>query len=92
MLWGSLFHWLRGSAENKALLAAWPLLRKANWVDHVNRPLTAGELAAVRKSVERGGTPFGGGDWTQRTAGRLGLESTLRPHGRPKATPRESER
>jgi putative transposase len=83
--WGSLFRWLRGSAEDKALLSAWPLPRKSGWVDHVNRPLTEAELAAVRKSVQRG-TPFGSGDWSQRTVRRLGLESTLRPRGRPKST------
>jgi putative transposase len=81
--WGSLFRWLRGSAEDKALLAAWPLPRKANWVDHVNHPLTEAELAAVRRSVQRG-SPFGGSDWSERTIRRLGLESTLRPRGRPK--------
>jgi putative transposase len=81
--WGSLHRWLRGSAEEKTLLAAWPLPRKASWVDQVNTPLTAGELAAVQRSVQRG-SPFGGSEWSQRTTGRLGLESTVRPQGRPK--------
>jgi len=81
--WGSLYRWLRGSAEDKALLAAWPLPRKASWIDHVNDPLTEAELAAVRRSVQRG-NPFGGSAWSERATRRLGLESTLRPRGRPK--------
>ena len=81
--WGSLYRWLRSSAEDKALLAAWPLPRKANWLDHVNAPQTEGELAALRRSVERG-SPFGGDAWTERTIRRLGLDSTIRPQGRPK--------
>jgi putative transposase len=56
--WSSLYRWLRGSAEDRELLAAWPLPRKASWVDHVNEPLTEAELAAIRRSVNRG-SPFG---------------------------------
>ena len=43
---------------------------------------TDSELAALRRSVERG-TPFGHADWVERTAERLGLESSLHPIGRP---------
>jgi putative transposase len=82
--WGSLYRWLRGSAEDKMLLAAWPLPRRPSWVEHVNTPLTEAELAAVRRSVLRG-NPFGGEDWCGRTIRRLGLESTIRPQGRPKS-------
>ena len=41
------------------------------------------ELAALRESVRRG-RPFGDVAWQRRTARRLGLESTLRPRGRPR--------
>jgi hypothetical protein len=71
--------------RDKALLAAWPLPRKAGWVDYVNTLLKETELAAMRKSVQRG-SPFGDGEWSDRTARRLGLESTIRPRGRPKRT------
>jgi REP-associated tyrosine transposase len=81
--WGSLFHWLRGSADDQRLLTAWPLPRQANWVQHVNEPLTEAELTAVRRSIDRG-SPFGGSNWCQRTVERLRLEATLRPRGRPR--------
>lgn len=81
--WGSLARWLRGSAEDRALLATWPMPRKASWVDHVNEPLTPAELAAVRQCVLRG-CPFGGETWVQRAVRDMGLESTLRPQGRPR--------
>lgn len=83
--WSSLFRWLRGSQEDRALLAAWPLSRKPGWVDHVNRPLTDAELAAVRQSIDRG-RPYGDDAWNERTTRRLGLETTLRPRGRPPKT------
>ena len=81
--WGSLHRWKRGTAKEKSLLAAWPLPRRAGWVDHVNAPQTDAELSALRCSVKRG-CPFGDSSWSDRMVVKLGLESTLRPHGRPK--------
>lgn len=81
--WGSLHRWLRGNAEDKALLATWPLPRKPSWVDHVNAPQSEAEVAALRRCIERG-SPFGNDSWTARTVSRLGLETTLRPRGRPR--------
>ena len=81
--WGSLSRWLGGCKEHRALLAAWPVSRKSNWVDYVNAPQTEAELAAVRRSVQRG-SPFGDESWSEKAVRRLGLESTLRPQGRPK--------
>jgi putative transposase len=37
----------------------------------------------VERSIRRG-SPLGDGAWTEQTAHRLGVESTLRPRGRPK--------
>lgn len=81
--WCSLYRWLQGSAEERALLSAWPVARKASWAEHVNAAQTEAELAALRRSVDRG-VPYGGEQWTARAVGRLGLESTLRPRGRPR--------
>ncbi len=81
--WGSLACWLRGTAEDKALVCPWPQPRKPNWVEHVNTPHTEGELTAIRRSVERGG-PLGSDAWSERIVRKLGLESTVRPRGRPK--------
>jgi putative transposase len=64
-------------------LAGWPLPRWPGWVAHVNGPQTEAELSAVRRSVRRG-SPFGETPWSEEMVGRLGLESTLRPQGRPK--------
>jgi putative transposase len=87
--WGSLYRWLRGSAEERALLSAWPLPRQPNWVDHVNAPQTEAELAGLRRSLDRG-VPFGDGAWTARAVRRLGLESTVRPRGRPRKSEKGS--
>jgi putative transposase len=81
--WGSLYRWLHGSAEERALLSAWPLPRQAGWAEHVNAPQTEAELASLRRSLERG-APLGDESWMKRVIGRLNLESTVRPRGRPK--------
>jgi putative transposase len=79
--WSSLRGWAAGSPA--AFLDPGPLSRGESWVAWVNEPLTAPELARVRRSVARG-TPFGSEAWVQQTAERLGLEATLRPRGRPR--------
>ena len=53
------------------------------WRAWVNKPQTEAEIAALRHSVNRG-TPFGSEDWQKQSAARLGLNSTLRPRGRPR--------
>jgi len=72
----------------KPILDPGPLRRFETWLDWVNQPQTEAELIALRDSVARG-TPYGSERWQKATATRLGLESTLRPRGRPrKATKR----
>ncbi len=54
-----------------------------DWLRQVERPLPAAELERVRLSVRRG-APFGSPAWVTRTVAALGLESSLRPVGRPR--------
>jgi len=44
------------------------------------------DLTAIRKSVVRG-SPFGTDEFVKKTAGKLGLQSTLRARGRPRIHP-----
>ncbi len=81
--WGSLWRYVEGNAAQKAVLSAWPVRRSTGWVEHVNAPLTDAELTAIRRCVQRG-CPLGVEAWTKRTIRRLGLESTVRPRGRPR--------
>ena len=60
-----------------------PIPRDAAWIARVNLPMSEAELAAMRHCVARG-TPYGSIIWTTLTAETLGLESSLRPRGRPK--------
>jgi putative transposase len=57
--------------------------RQAHWRTLVHAPLTARELAAVRRSVTTG-RPFGSPRWVEATARALGIPLTTRPRGRPR--------
>ena len=58
-------------------------MRGETWLARVNEPLSVEDLDRLRHSVARG-RPFGDEAWTRETAQRLGLESCLRPRGRPR--------
>jgi putative transposase len=74
---------LRGGAF-ASLLSEWPIPRPLDWSEWVESRWKPEELGEIRTSVARG-RPFGRQAWIRATAGRLGLEATLRPQGRPKA-------
>ena len=80
--WGSLWRVQRGEEDQPPRLAAWPLPRPSDWLAYVNRPAEVSELDALRRSVRRG-RPYGDEAWVAATAEQLGLQSTLRPRGRP---------
>ena len=85
---GSLWRWTNRSrsaedAQPLVALSDWPVNRPRGWARRVNESLGEAEVEVVRRCVKRG-TPFGSDRWVKRTAVRLGLESTLRPRGRPR--------
>jgi putative transposase len=79
--WSSLSWRRRG--RQPALLAEWPVPCPRNWVATVNAAQNPAEEEALQRSIARG-APFGDAQWQTRTAARLGLESSLRPRGRPR--------
>ncbi len=76
---------LSGSSESRpdGLLDPGPVAKGRQWLQHVNQAETAAELHRLRQRVNRG-TPFGSDAWVISTAAALGLESSLRPRGRPR--------
>ena len=81
--WSSLWRREHGTADDRRWLSKWPLPQPRMWAKLVNQSQTEAELEAIRRSVIRG-QPYGDDAWVKRMARRLGLESTLRPRGRPK--------
>jgi REP-associated tyrosine transposase len=80
--WGSLWRLQRGDEAQAPRLHPWPVAKPSDWVKYVNQRPEAVEIKALRRCASRG-TPYGDEAWTQDMAEQLGLESTLRPRGRP---------
>ena len=76
-------HWKHGASSEKKLLSGWPIPRSPHWVDKVAMALSDRELKRLRWS-ERRGCPFGDDAWTESTARKFDLETTMRPRGRPR--------
>lgn len=81
--WSSLWRRERGAAQEKDILAPWPVAMPDHWIERVNRPDNEKEQKALRRSVQRG-RPYGAPAWQRDTAKRLGLESAYRSRGRPR--------
>ena len=83
--WSSLWRRVHGDSDQRKLLSKWPLPKPRNWPDLVQRTQTKAEVDVIRNSVNKG-IPFGTERWVKATAKQLGLESTMRPRGRPRKT------
>jgi putative transposase len=81
--WSSAWRRHHGDDDERAILSRWPLAMPDQWLAVINRLQREGEVDALRRCVLKG-TPYGSPRWVQQSAVRLGLESTLRPRGRPK--------
>jgi putative transposase len=81
--WSSLWRRANDPPWSNAVLSPWPVDPPRDWLRRVNAALTNAELDALRCSVRRG-QPFGSEPWVRRAAKRMGLESSLRPTGRPR--------
>jgi putative transposase len=82
--------WSSLSAANDPDAPEWldddVVTRNKAWIRRVNSRIPDKELARIRVSVARG-TPYGSDEWTATTVRRMGLESTVRPRGRPRKHP-----
>jgi putative transposase len=59
------------------------LVLPESWTAYVDQPWSEKDLEQVRESVNRQ-APFGSSQWQSATSLKMGLESTIRPRGRPK--------
>ncbi len=71
------------NVEEVPTLHPGPVPRRKDWLQWVNKPLTREEREALSKCLVRG-QPYGDTPWQMGIAKRLGIESTLRPRGRPR--------
>ena len=80
--WSSLE--LRQCKEKDGIeLSAGPISLPGNWVSLVDLLPSETDLKKLENCIRRG-CPYGSDVWITRTANRLGLQSALRPPGRPR--------
>lgn len=65
------------------LLDEIPMGLPKNWTSYIDEALTDKELEVIRRSVNRQ-SPYGSLEWQVKMSKELGLESTIRPKGRPR--------
>ncbi len=84
------WQWCSLAMREQGLTPPWlwagPMPLPGGWLKYVNGVETEAELEALRLCVNRG-APWGEEQWQRQTVKQLGLETTLRPRGRPRKTP-----
>lgn len=81
--WSSLWRRLNGNEKQKQLLEPWPIPQENNYLHIVNQTQSEAVLTDIRHSLQRG-KPYGESSWIAKMVTLLGLESTIKPHGRPR--------
>ncbi len=74
-----------GNNDKPITLCKSPVELPKQWHRMVNNLTTIDEgiINKIEISIERG-SPLGDNEWITQTAGELGLESTIKPRGRPR--------
>ena len=88
--WSSLWRRMQRDPESRGWLSDWLVEPPRDWASRVNAAETDEELARMRACISRG-LPLGSAAWARRTIARLGLESSLRPRGRPPKAARRGQ-
>lgn len=83
--WSSLWYREKGDKKKQKILSKWPLEYEEDYLEWVNQKIVNEdeELEEIRNSIQ-GGSPFCIDTWIKKISKRLGLESTIKPRGRPK--------
>jgi len=81
--WSSAWRREKGTANQKKLLSPWPVPKPHNYLTWLNEVQAQEEEDAIEVSIERD-RPLGTDGWLIKTVRKFGLESTLRPRGRPR--------
>jgi putative transposase len=81
--WCSLWQRMQGNSENQLKLSAWPVARPDDWLKLVDAGQSDEDVKIVKQCIMRE-RPFGSRKWLMRMVNRFGLETTIRPKGRPR--------
>ncbi len=86
-LWPWSSHSQRLDGKMGAFLDDFPIEMPSAWTEWVDRSLGESELESIRRCVNRQ-APYGATLWRNEIIKRFGMETTIRPRGRPKTSKR----
>jgi len=69
--------------SKKKLLSVWPIEEPKDYISFVNTSQTNKEEESIRLSIIKS-NPYGSDNWSMKIIKKFGLESTVRPKGRPR--------
>jgi len=81
--WSSLFRRGQQNESGRPVLSSPPVPLPNRWTNYVAREIPEAVLEGINHCIKRS-CPYGESAWVQKTAVRLGIETTLRPRGRPR--------
>ncbi len=80
--WSSVWRRESGTVKQKKFLSSWPVPEPEDYLLLLDEPQTH-EEETIEKSIQRD-RPYGEEGWVSGIVKKLGLQSTMRPRGRPK--------
>jgi putative transposase len=83
--WSSLSRRVTKSESNRPVLSGPPIPLPAKWTNLLASEIPEEVLDGIMHCIKRS-CPYGETAWVHKTAVRLGIETTLRPRGRPSKT------
>jgi len=83
--WSSLFRRGQQNESGRPVLSSPPVPLPNRWTNYVAREIPEAVLEGINHCIKRS-CPYGESAWVQKTAVRLGIETTLRPRGRPRGS------
>ena len=81
--WSSLPGRGKQTESNRPLLSSLPVPLPERWKNLLDSGVSVEAFAAITHCIKRS-CPYGEQAWVEKTAVRLGIETTLRPRGRPR--------
>ena len=81
--WSSVWRRESGNSELKMMLSDWPTTIPNDYLEFLNRPLTATEEEKLARSEDKN-VPYGNDDWIDKVTIKYGITQVLRGVGRPK--------
>ena len=81
--WSSVWRREHGTEQQKKIFSVWPIEVPKDYLTHLNQIQLENDEKLIEQSIDRG-SPYGEGNWLEKTIKKFQLDATINPRGRPK--------